>query len=75
MPVGLEIRSFKKFPGGLPGGWSDLELTDTLDLHQFFQFLKYLKHYRYLNLTLQLQSSSSVDLSNKRTPPVKGGKD
>ena len=36
-----------------------------LDPHQFFQFLKYLKHYRYLNLTLQHQSPSSVDLSNK----------
>ena len=46
-----------------------------LDLHQFCQFLKYLKHYRYLNLTLQLQSPSSVDLSNNRTPFLNGGKD
>ena len=46
-----------------------------LDLHQFCQFLKYLRHYRYLNLTLQLQSPSSVNLSKKRTLFLKGGKD
>ena len=46
-----------------------------LDLHQFFQVLKYLKHYRYLNLTLQLQSPSSADLITKRIPSIKGGKD
>ena len=27
---GVGIRPFKKFPGDLPGGWSGLELTDTL---------------------------------------------
>ena len=27
---GVEIRPFKKFPWDSLGGWSDLELTDTL---------------------------------------------
>ena len=27
------IRPFKKFPGVCPGGWSGLELTDTLFIH------------------------------------------
>ena len=29
MPGGWGIRLFKKFPGGLPRGWSGLKLTDT----------------------------------------------
>ena len=28
--LGVEIRPFKNSPGVCPGGWSGLELTDTL---------------------------------------------
>ena len=35
----LGIRPLKKLSGGLPGGWSGLELTDALIMCSFFQSL------------------------------------